>query len=192
LPFYLVKELEKNIRERGNYLNSKFNFNNAQGKKLNYMQMSPEIINFYINNNSIKNDVSEKINEKVEYADESDKYRIFARLYENEGDFLDWHYDNNFTMGNRYTLVIPVLVDKNNTSEFIIKDQYSQNEIIIPISIGHGVLYNGTITYHRISPQTNGQRRIVIIIPFYSNYKKNIFGNIREFFRNITYSTLTL
>jgi hypothetical protein len=132
------------------------------------------------------------VGEKVQYADISEKYRIFARLYENKDDFLEWHYDNNFTIGNRYTLVIPIIIDKGNTSEFMIKDRKTCVEKIIPIPLGKGVIYNGSVTYHKISQQTDGQRRMVIIISFYTNYKKTVIGNIREYIRNITYKNLTL
>jgi hypothetical protein len=33
---------------------------------------------------------------------------------------------------------------------------------------------------------------MVIIIPFYTNYKKIVIGNIREYIRNITDKKLTL
>jgi len=103
-------------------LNPKYNNGNAQGKKMNYYELPKEIRDFYIDD-TIKQSVSTILDESVNYADETERYRIFARLYEDESDFLDWHYDNNFTAGNRYTLVIPLLVDYGNTSEFMIKDQ---------------------------------------------------------------------
>lgn len=189
LPQNLIDKLEKSL-QNGTRLNPEKNFNNAQGKKLNYNQLPKEIIKFY-ENDFYKNSVSNAVKENVTFAD-TDQYKIFSRLYEDQNDFLDWHYDNNFTIGNRYTLVIPVLIDKKNTSEFIIKDRQTENEKTIQIPIGKGVIYNGSITYHKISQQTSGNRRIVVIIPFYSNYKKTIFGHTREWFRNITYSKLSL
>jgi hypothetical protein len=192
LPEYkIIKNLERQIRESGNKLDPNLNFNNSQGKKLNYNKLPNDIKIFYENDDLCKN-VSMAVGEKVQYADFSEKYRIFARLYENKDDFLEWHYDNNFTIGNRYTLVIPVIIDKGNTSEFIIKDRKTSLEKIIPIPLGKGVIYNGSITYHKISKQTDGQRRMVIVIPFYTCYKKTIIGNIREYIRNITYKNLAL
>jgi hypothetical protein len=192
LPEYkIIKNLERQIRESGSSLDPILNFNNAQGKKLNYNKLPNDIKIFYENDNLCKS-VSIVVGEKVHYADFSEKYRIFARLYENKDDFLDWHYDNNFTVGNRYTLVIPIIVDKGNTSEFMIKDRKTGMEKIIPIPLGKGVIYNGSVTYHKISQQTDGQKRMVIIIPFYTNYKKTFIGDIREYIRNITYKNLTL
>ncbi len=192
LPEYnIIKNLERQIREGGSTLDPTLNFNNAKGKKLNYNELPNDIKIFYENDDLRKN-VSNAVGENVNYADFYEIYRIFARLYENKNDFLEWHYDNNFTIGNRYTLVIPIIVDKGNTSEFMIKDCKTNVEKIIPIPLGKGVIYNGSVTYHKISQQTDGKRRMVIIIPFYTNYKKTIIGNIREYIRNITDKNLTL
>ena len=116
LPHELIVKLETALN-RGSKLNPNINFNNAQGSKLEYSQIPLEINNFY-ENDYYKNEVSRAVGKQVYYADKNEKYRIFARMYK-PGDFLDWHYDNNFTLGDRYTLVIPVLVE-NNTSEKVL------------------------------------------------------------------------
>ena len=191
LPWSLVELLTQTIQMDGTHLNPDRNFGNAQGKKLNYYQLPREITDFYLRS-SYRQLVSDAVQENVDFADETEKYRIFSRMYDNENDFLDWHYDNNFTMGNRYTLVIPILQDVNNTSEFMIKDRKTQTERVVPIPAGKGVIYNGSVTYHKISNQTEGNRRLVMIVTFYSNYNKSILGNIREIVRNLTYKILTL
>ena len=191
LPYNLVNILQNAIQRNGSQLNPKYNNGNAKGKKINYHEMPKEICDFYIDD-TIRQSVSSILHENVEYADKTGRYRIFARLYEDESDFLDWQYDNNFTVGNRFTLVVPVLVDVGNTSEFMIKHQKTRMEKIIHIPIGKGVVYNGSITYHSITKQTKGQRRLVIIIPFYTSYKKTWLGYLRQIIRNITDDILTI
>jgi flagellar basal body-associated protein FliL len=186
-PNEMIQELTKSFKN-GTEMNPKMNFNNVQGTKLNYNQLPSDIQSFY-ENETIRNEVSKAVGEEVFYADKTEKYRIFARMYVKD-DFLEWHYDNNFTKGTRYTLVIPIVVEKNS-SEFMIKDRKSEEEIMIPIPIGKGVIYNGSITYHKITKQNEGLR-IVVIIPFYSNTEKTIIGEIREKSRNIIFSYLTL
>lgn len=184
----LINALKITLSNNSSKLNPKLNFNNAQGAKSNYDELPLEITQFY-ENNYYKDQVSAAVGEEVFYADKNEKYRIFARMYK-KGDFLGWHYDNNFTIGNRYTLVIPILVE-NNTSEFMIKDRKTGEEKIVPIPLGKGVIYNGSITYHKISKQMDGIR-MVIIIPFYSDLEKTFLGEMRERIRNMTYKYLTL
>jgi hypothetical protein len=190
-PYYTVQELYDEITQHGPKLRPEVNFNNAKGKKLSYSQL-PEAIKKFYENDYLQKRVSDAVGENVTYADEGEEYRIFAKLYEDENDFIDWHYDNNFTVGNRYTLVVPILVDSENASQFMIKDTQSGDEKIVPIPNGFGVVYNGTITYHKITKQKDGVRRLVVVIPFYSNYKKTVFGHTREYFRNIAFQQLAL
>ncbi len=184
----LIQRLYQTLKN-GSKLNENLNFHNASGRKSNYNQIPLDISSFY-ENDYYRNQVSEVVGEEVFFADKDEQYRIFARLYE-DGDFLDWHYDNNFTIGNRYTLVIPILIE-NNTSEFMIKDIKTGEEKVIHIPIGKGVVYNGSITYHKISKQNKGGIRIVVVIPFYTDKTKTLFGKIREKVRNVTYKYLTL
>ena len=191
LPDEYIKILEHKIRTNGSRLNPELNFSNAQGRKLNFTKL-PECVKDFYENDEFARIASEAFDERVTFAPISEQYRIFSRLYEDDDDFLDWHYDNNFTKGKRYTLVIPVMVDECNTSEFMIKDRKTEEEILIPVQVGQGVIYNGTDVYHKITQQTKHCRRMVIIIPFYSNYEKGFLGDIRQFMRNVIYQQLTL
>jgi hypothetical protein len=191
LPDNCVNVLEDTIRRTGTRLNPELNFSNAQGRKLNYNQL-PQCIKEFYEDEEFTRIASGTLGERVTLAPPSEQYRIFARLYEDDDDFLEWHYDNNFTKGNRYTMVIPVLVDDCNTAEFKIKDRRTEEEKIIQVPLGMGVLYNGTEVYHKITQQTKGCRRMVVIIPLYTNYQKGFLGDLRQFVRNITYQKLTL
>jgi len=191
LPQSDIAKLESAMKGDGIHLDPNKNFNSAQGKKLNYNQLPPEIQQFYVNE-SLRSAVSNAIGEQVVYADEKERYRVFAIMYEDENDFKDWHYDNNFTDGNRYTLVIPVILDQGNTSEFVIQERTTSEIKTVPIPLGKGVVYNGSITYHMVTKQTLGKRRLVIVVPMYSHYTKNIWGELRQTIRNVTNDVLTL
>ena len=191
LPQFDITKLESAMKGDGIHLDPNQNFNSAQGKKLNYNQLPPEIQQFYVNE-SLRSAVSNAIGEQVVYADEKERYRVFAIMYEDENDFKDWHYDNNFTDGNRYTLVIPVILDQGNTSEFVIQERTTSEIKTVPIPLGKGVVYNGSITYHMVTKQTLGKRRLVIVVPMYSHYTKNIWGELRQTIRNVTNDVLTL
>ena len=191
LPKSDIANLESTMRGDGTHLDPNKNFNSAQGKKLNYNQLPPHIQHVYVNE-SIRSAVSRAVGEQVDYADEKERYRVFAIMYEDENDFKDWHYDNNFTDGNRYTLVIPIIVDEGNTSEFVIQDRTTSEIKTVPIPLGKGVVYNGSITYHMVTKQTRGKRRLVIVVPMYSHYTKTIWGELRQTIRNVTNDVLTL
>lgn len=190
----MISCLYNAIRRSGGRLNPDLNFNNAKGKKLNAAEMMahcPDIANYFMSE-GIVNEASKIVGENVTFAEDDDIYRIFSRAYDDESDFLAWHYDNNFTKGNRYTLVIPLIVDDCNTAEFKYKDRQSEEEVVVKVPIGCGLLYNGTEVYHSISKQTAGCTRMVVIIPLYSNRYKGLWGRFREKLRNLTDKNLTL
>ena len=190
IPAHYSKELYNRLRN-GKVLKNEKNFNNVQGRKISKETVPKDIKDFFLTE-QLRLQVSEAVGENVDFADDIEKYKIFARLYENEGDHIDWHYDNNYTIGNRYTLVIPIIQDVNNTSHFMIKDRSTQEEIKVPLEVGQGVVYNGSITYHKITKQTEGSTRMVVIIPFYSDKNINFFNKIRMKLRSVIYKNLTL
>tara|TARA_Y100001958_G_C21200137_1_gene526939 strand:- start:670 stop:1398 length:729 start_codon:yes stop_codon:yes gene_type:complete len=115
---------------------------------------------------------------------------IFLRRYV-EGDFLAFHYDNNFSRGVRYTAVIPLRVTDENTSEFIMID--AKNRIqIIHIPVGKAVVYNGWQIRHAITGQCKGGERIVAVVHLYTDASMNWFGKWRKWARDITYRRLSL
>lgn len=189
-PSHYSEELYNRLRN-GTKLKNGRNLNSVQGRKISKETVPDEMKDFFLTE-QLRLQVSEAVGETVDFADDVERYKIFARLYEDEGDHIDWHYDNNYTDGNRYTLVVPIIQDATNTSQFMIKDRKTQAEVVVPLEVGQGVVYNGSITYHKITPQTEGSTRMVVIIPFYSNKNISFFNRIRMNLRNIIFKNLTL
>ena len=186
-----IENLMHILKTEGTRLNPELNFNQAKGKKINIDKIPESIKKLFLTEKLLQN-ASEAVGENVYFTNDDDKYKIFARIYDDENDFIDWHYDNNFTDGNRYTLVIPLLIDDCNTSEFSIKNRTDGKVRDISIPIGKGVLYNGAEVYHRITTQTQGCRRLVVIIPLYSNPKLDTIGKLRQRIRGLIYKKMTL
>jgi len=187
----LINKCVTCLLKYGTKLNPNKNFNNAKGIKLNYNGIKkyiPELIYFYMNNIFLKT-IEDVINIKLNFAPVSEQYRLFLRLYL-DGDFLDYHYDNNFTIGKRFTAVIPILANDENTAEFQVKNKDGNTIYKIPIS--EGVLYNGSKIYHSITKQSKNGIRLAVIIPLYEKYKISAYGQIRKKIRDITYKKLTL
>ena len=51
---------------------------------------------------------------------------ITMQLYQ-ENDFMSYHFDTNFTLGSRYTVLIPLYINDKNESFLTIKDK-NKNE----------------------------------------------------------------
>ena len=168
------------------------NFNNVKSNKINYHDLKSiipktlEIIESDDFLNKIENLVNAKVNLTNDYFD-----RIFCRSYINKGDSINWHYDNNFSRGRRFTLVIPIYINKENSSSL----QYlnpSDNIILNVIDNPNKLyIYEGDKIYHRVTEQVENGKRIVLIIPLYESKFTNI-GKIKMKLKNFIFKNLEL
>lgn len=156
----------------------------TRGEILNNDQ---ELFNIIQNNiPEIENFCSNLIGKNLQMADcNQEQYCWFLRLYNKDGHYLDWHFDNNFTDGFRYTYVLNLYVSECNTSSFMTKDM--KNKVsVFKSKTGEGVFYDGSNIKHSISKQTKQCVRISLIIPLYENPHMNWFGKLRKKVRNVT------
>lgn len=189
----VINQLLTNIELNGIKLNSKMNMNAANGLKFNYQQLEkycPAIIDYVMKSELIN--FCSIIVKKQLYMLANDRYQMFARLYKNKTDFIDWHYDNNFSSGLRYTLIIPLHVDECNTSELMVINQKTCLKHNIILSTGEAVLFDGSNVCHHITQQNEGCKRLTLIIPLYENPKLNLYGKTMTFIRNIGFDIFKL
>lgn len=163
---------------------SLFNFNNVKSNKLYHFQLKkivPKIIN-HIESDDFQLYISSLVGTKL-YLSEDDNDRIFARSYINSNDNIKWHYDNNFSDGKRYTVIIPIYINEKNSSSL----QYvnpSHKQVLNVIDDQENLyLYEGDKIYHRVTEQVEGGKRIVLIIPMYEK-RFTWFGELKMSFKN--------
>tara|TARA_B100001094_G_C18053119_1_gene731084 strand:+ start:145 stop:849 length:705 start_codon:yes stop_codon:yes gene_type:complete len=185
-----IKILIKKIIEEGTLLDGKLNNNNSKGRKITW-KLLPTFLKTKFMTNSLLKNTSNIIGEELNFAPETEEYRLFVRLYQDEDDWLNYHYDNNFTNGKRYTVVIPLYYSSKNTSKFVIKNSNYEDEII-DIPIGRAAIYNGSEIYHKITKQTKNQKRLVLIIPLYTDYSQSRLDVIRQKYRGFFYKIMKL
>ncbi len=147
-----INELIKYIEEFGINIDAASNFNSADGYKMirkDIISRMPELANI------IDVFIASQNFGKLKMAHcNSEKYCWFIRLYNQPGHFLNWHFDNNFTKGMRYTFVCNLYLSPNNTSHFLTKD--SANRInVIESKTKYGILYDGSSVKHAISSQSS-------------------------------------
>ena len=89
-----IKTLIKKIKKEGTVLDGKLNNNNSKGRKMTW-ELLPAFLKTTFMTNALLEDVSNIIGEELNFAPETEQYRLFARLYQDEDDWLNYHYDNN-------------------------------------------------------------------------------------------------
>ena len=107
---------------------------------------------------------------------------IAMQLYQ-ENNFMSYHFDTNFTLGTRYTVIIPLYINDKNESFLTIKDK-DKNEKKIIIKIGQGIVYNGDKVIHKVSKQSKEGKRISLIINLTTDPKFSFLGKYLQKIRN--------
>ena len=114
----------------------------------------------------------------------------FAIQLYKENDYMSYHFDTNFTIGKRFTVLIPLFINENNDSFLTIKDK-NKNEKKIEINIGEGIVYNGDKVIHKVSKQCKDGKRISLIINLTTNPNYNFIGKYLQKLRNYMFINYT-
>jgi len=88
-------------------------------------------------------------------------------IYENNGDFINWHYDVNYFNGQSFTLLVP-LTFTDVCTEYIYKDPYGKQRSL-PNTEGKSILFEGEKVFHMASPFCKcgaKQKRVVLSMQF--------------------------
>tara|TARA_Y100000389_G_scaffold40077_1_gene34577 strand:- start:1319 stop:2008 length:690 start_codon:yes stop_codon:yes gene_type:complete len=177
------------INEKGFIKNPQKNFNNSSCKVFNYIDISNNCNKLLrdFNNESFLLKIKNIINEKDLYYMDHDiePLHIAMQLYQ-ENDFMSYHFDTNFTLGARYTVLIPLYINDKNESFLTIKDK-NKNEKKITIKVGQGIVYNGDKVMHKVSKQAKDGKRITLIINLTTNPKFSLIGKLLQKLRNFMF-----
>ena len=181
------------IEKKGFIKNPELNFKNSSCKVLNFIDISNNcnifIKNYY--NEEFLQKIKKIINEKkLFFMDHTiEPLHMAMQLYQ-ENDFMSYHFDTNFTLGKRYTVLIPLFINENNDSFLTIKDK-NKNEKKIEINIGQGIVYNGDKVIHKVSKQSKDGKRISLIINLTTNPNYNFIGKYLQKLRNYMFINYT-
>lgn len=166
---------------------------NKRGVRSVYREIDPKLCSFIDEQVEILTmQASDILGVRVTQAlCEEDQFCWYTKMYDTPGDFISWHFDNNFTTGSRYTMVCNIYTSQENESHFLTRDGKGSVKVHISKS-GKGLLYDGSITKHAISRQSEEGTRLVLIIPLYDNYTKTWFGKWRQWARDVSFQILGL
>jgi len=96
-------------------------------------------------------------------------------IYQNEGDWINWHYDYNYYDGRFFTVLVPITNEKTCT-EFVLMD--NENNIKnISLVDGKSICFEGNFLYHKASKLCKNQKRVLLSCQFVTD---NTISNINE------------
>lgn len=148
----------------------------------NIMNNSNNLINFY--QNELCDIVSNEINLKLYPTDLEYPTSCAILIYENENDWINWHYDYNYYNGRFFTVLIPI-TNSITCTKFQFKDK---DDNVISLDLTNNALcFEGNYLYHRASKLCKGQKRIMLSCQYVTDNTMSELNKLRIKIKDYAY-----
>jgi hypothetical protein len=147
------------------------------------VKYAPKLINFY--ENYLCKFVSNKLNLNLFPTDLNLPTSCAILIYENEGDWINWHYDYNYYDGRFFTLLIPI-TNNLTCTEFQFKNDDNVVKSVNLIN-NNSICFEGNYLYHRATKLCKNEKRIILSCQYVTNNNMNFLNKMRIKFKDFAY-----
>jgi len=150
----------------------------------NVIKFAPNLINYY------QNDLCKLISNKIKLdlfpTDLSLPTSCAILIYENEGDWINWHYDYNYYNGRFFTVLIPI-TNNLTCTEFQFKND--NNEVkSVNLTNNNSICFEGNYLYHRASKLCKNEKRVMLSCQYVTNNEMSFLNKLRLKIKDIAYT----
>ncbi len=150
----------------------------------NLVKYAPNLINFY--ENELCKLVSKELKLNLFPTDLNLPTSCAILIYDNEGDWINWHYDYNYYDGRFFTLLIPI-TNNLTCTEFQFKN--NNNEIkSINLTNNNSICFEGNYLYHRASKLCKNEKRIILSCQYVTDNNMSIMNKLRLKIKDFAYT----
>jgi hypothetical protein len=143
-------------------------------------EVFPPVVEWY---KSLPSYISSIIGEKVVTTPLNQPISLCLIVYEEEGDFIDWHFDTNHYDGRFFTLLIPVTFEKT-CGNYQYKNSKEQTETL-DLEKGDALLFEGDKVFHRGKKLCKNQRRVILSATFTTSQKLPIIESMYQYIKTV-------
>jgi len=144
---------------------------------------APNLIYYY--QNKLCNIVSSQLKLKLFPTNLNLPTSCSLLIYENEGDWINWHYDYNYYNGRFFTLLIPII---NNSTCTEFQFMNNKNEIkSVKLNNNNSVCFEGNYLYHRASKLCKNEKRIILSCQYVTDNTMSSLNKIRLKIKDYAY-----
>lgn len=144
----------------------------------------PELFEWY---KSLEDPISEIIGERVYVTGHDLPTTCAVLVYEEDGDFINWHYDVNYFNGRFFTLIIPCTFNDTCTEyKYYDKEGHIKG---IKNTEGTSILFEGDKVFHMATKfcKRDNKKRVVISVQFSTDPTIAWYNRIIMRFKDIAY-----
>lgn len=141
----------------------------------------PELIKYY--KNELCNIISQQINIELKPTLLNFPTTCSILMYEQEGDWINWHYDYNYYNGRFFTVLIPITTDITCT-----KYQYKINNVITQLDlINDAIIFEGNYLYHNASKLCKNEKRYILSLQYVTDNTISYVNSLRIKLKDYAY-----
>jgi hypothetical protein len=149
----------------------------------NLVKYAPNLIDFY--QNKLCKIISNKLQMNLFPTDLNLPTSCAILIYDNEGDWINWHYDYNYYDGRFFTLLIPV-TNNLTCTEFQFKND--KNEIkSINLTNNNSICFEGNYLYHRASKLCKNEKRVILSCQYVTSNNMSFVNKLRLKLKDFAY-----
>lgn len=145
-----------------------------KGGTISYEELhaiAPEIVAFY-NSSEMRRVCSDIVGEPVVPTPINDQSSCSLLCYNKPGDHIGWHYDHNFYNGRHFTVLLPLVNERNDGSglssaELLAKlDGQEVTQSSAPNTL---IMFEGAEVVHKVTKLAENETRIILSMTFCTN-----------------------
>jgi hypothetical protein len=149
---------------------------------INILNNSTSIINFY--QNDLCKIISKLTNLKLYPTDLSYPTSCALLIYNEENDWINWHYDYNYYNGRFFTVLIPITHIETCTKFQFMDDNNKIRNIDL---INKGFCFEGNYLYHRATKLCKNQKRVLLSCQYVTDNSMNLINKLRIKLKDYAY-----
>jgi hypothetical protein len=149
----------------------------------NILKNSHNLIDFY--KNDLCKNISNLTGLKLFPTDLNLPTTCSILIYDNEGDWINWHYDYNYYNGRFFTVLIPITKDLTCT-KFQFMD--NKNEITSLDLNNKAIVFEGNYLYHRASKLCNNEKRVLLSCQYVTDNNISFLNSLRIKIKDFAYT----
>ena len=124
----------------------------------------PDLFDWYKN---LEEKIGSEIGQPVFITEDALPTTCAVLVYEEDGDFINWHYDVNYFNGRFFTLLIPCTFDDDTCTEY---SYYDKNGVLQSIKTKPemSILFEGDKVFHMATKfcKKSEKKRVVVSVQF--------------------------
>jgi hypothetical protein len=107
--------------------------------------------------------------DRLQVSPPGDPHAYALYFYTRRGDHIGWHYDTSYYAGRRYTLLLGVIDESSCRLDYELHTRERGAAVVagsVQIAPGGLVFFDGDRLRHRITPLSDGERRVALTFEY--------------------------